>query len=902
MSVDLPQRSKVQRDAVDFEPLPESFIETTITARFKSIVSRYPERMAIVDRNSQLTYRALDQESNRLAEVIFKHCGDLPRPVALLLPQGAPAAVAIFGILKARMFYVPFDCAAQVDWLKTVLSEVRPAVVLTDDENLTLARSVSPAGVRVLDVRSVESGASNGLAFLRDGVADDIAYIFFTSGTTGRPKGVFDTHRNVLHNIVRYTNTLAIRPGDRMSLIQSPAFSGSVSSLFCALLNGACIFPIDLRRESMGSLATWLREQAVTIYHSVPTIFRGIAVGSQEFPSIRIVRLEGDRGSKSDLERFLHHFPDSSVIVNGLGTTETGLVSQYFMDRRTKLAAETLPIGFPAPDMQIRILDENGDQLPSGSVGEIAVTSRYLATGYWRRPNLTEAAFQPSIENPGDRTYRTGDLGRIAEDGSLEHLGRVDSKVRLRGQWVLPAVVEEALGSCPGVDQAAVTVRGEIGNERLVAFYTQSSARQPDVGDLREQVRSQLPTYSVPSRFVSVKELPVSSNGKVDRSALPQLDRARPNLSTSFVEPYSPVHRKLVELWCDVLRLDQVGVRDDFFELGGDSLGAVHMLTGLEIIIGRQLSPDILIDNSTIEKLTEVLVRDEKVQAESTILNAEGELSPLFFLHGDYTSGGLYVRELAHHLGSERPVVAIRPCGLWGESIPPTYTEMAKIHLSQIRDVQPEGPYLLAGQCNGGLVAYEMARLLAQQGETVSRVILIHASASNLRYQSLRQHLALRFITSRYPKLADRVFLWVRGRLERKRQGQKAEHLRLLFLRSIKRAVLIAIRSSSFLNKRLRGESSDAMHAANLSVLGNHSRLRRAYLRIDHLYLPSRYDGSVVLLWPKENREETLTDLMSFWKQVCEEVDLRQIPGSNNTCLTKHVDTLAQAIEAALIE
>lgn len=902
MFTDALQRSKVMEHAGSFEPLAGSFTNSTITKRFKSIAARYRARLAVVDRRSCLTYEELDHTSDCLAENIIKRCGCGPQPVVLLLPQGAPAVVAILGVLKARMMYVPISCSTRKDRLKSTFTDVRPILTLTDYQNHDLARAVSSADTFVLNSNAAPLDSSNVSTRLEQGASDDIAYIFFTSGTTGLPKGVFDTHRNVLHNIMRYTNSLAIGPEDRISLLQDPSFSGSVSSLFCALLNGACVFPIDLKRETVGSLASWLQEQAITVYHSVPTIFRSIASRGNDFSSIRIVRLEGDRATRTDLELFQRYLPSQSVLVNGLGTTETGLVSQYFMDRRTKLAAETLPIGFPATDVQLEILDENSGQLASGSAGEIAVTSRYLASGYWRRPDLTEAVFRPSAEYQGSRTYRTGDLGRIAEDGSLEHLGRVDSKVRLRGQWVLPAVVEEALCSCPGVDQAAVTVRGEIANERLVAFYTQSSSQQPDIGALREQVRSLLPTHSVPSRFVKVKNLPVTSNGKVDRSALPQLDRARPNLSTSYVPPYSLVHVRLAELWCDLLRLDQVGVRDDFAELGGDSLLAIQMLAGLEHIAGRQVAPDILIENSTIEDLADALIHDQKHQAEITTLNIEGRLPRLFFLHGDYVSGGLYVRELAHHLGSEQPVVAIRPCGLAGESIPRTYADMAKIHLRQIRDVQPKGPYLLAGQCNGGLIAYEIARLLAEQGEIVSRVVLLHASASNLRYVMLRQNLALRVIASLSQKLADRLFLWIRWRLERIRRGQQANYLKFLCLRIIKNAVRIARRSSSFLNHRPQGENLDAIHAADLSISGNQARLRREYIRIDRLCFPSRYDGSIVLLWPQENREELLSDLKSYWEQVCGEVELRLIPGDNKTCLTKHVESLAQALNAVLGE
>jgi len=893
MTADGLQRSRVQNGYGSFEPLPESFTDATITSRFSSIAARYPRRIAAVDRNSQLTYKQLDQESNRLAETINNRCGDRPRPIALLLPQGVPAVIATIGTLKARMFYVPCDCAAQEVWLREVLSEVQPAIILSDADNMTLARSIAPPGITVMDVCAPGSPSPNDEAYVRKGVADDIAYVFFTSGTTGRPKGVFDTHRNVLHNVLRYTNALAIRRDDRVSLLQSPAFSGTVSSLFCALLNGACVFPVDIRRESMGTLASWLQEQAITIYHSVPAIFRGIADGDREFSSIRIVRLEGDRGSKRDLQRFRRHFPDESMMVNGLGTTETGLVSQFFMDRTTCLTGETLPVGYPSTDMQVSIVGEDGDKLPTGSVGEIVVTSRYLAAGYWRRPDLTAAAFETPSTDPTQRSYRTGDLGRIAEDGSLEHLGRVDSKIRLHGQWVVPAVVEEVLVDFAGVDEAAVGVTGDIGNESLVAYLKYGDAEQPDVGTLREHLVARVPIHSVPARFVSVHELPVTAYGKIDRSALPDHDRIRPKLSTPYVAACGVLQQQLVELWQDVLNLDEVGIRDDFFALGGDSLLAVQLLTGLELLIEHTVPPDILLGAATIENMADVLLQHEDFRTTTEVFNAGGKLQPLFFLHGDYLSGGTYVHELARKLGPARPVVSIRPCGLAGDPVPTSYSEMAEIHLEQIRAVQPVGPYLLGGNCNGGLVAFEIAQLLTKRGEEVVRVVMIDASASNLKYERLYNRFALRAVKVLDPKLAESAFLYIRGQLEWIGHNKGNGRVKLLFGRLAKKIVS---------PRQGRSWARDAITTGtpNQSVAGYWARLRPIYQRIDHLYFPKKYRGPVVVLWPQASPGESLSNARYWWERICAQISMMEIPGDNVTCLTGHVDALARTLAEAL--
>lgn len=893
MTADAKQRARVQQHAGGFEPLDKTFIEATIADRFESVVRKYPKRMAVVDRQSALTFEELHNQSNCLARIISQYCGNLPEPVAILFPQGTAAINAILGVLKAGMIYVPLDCAERREWLVEVLHEVKPVMLLTDAENLALAQDVAPGGVPVIEVGAADLTVSQAKSLPVAGSADDVAYIFFTSGTTGRPKGVFDTNRNVLHNILRYTNALAINCSDRLSVLQSPAFSGTVSSLFSALLNGACLFPVNLVRENMATLGSWLRDQKITIYHSVPEIFRSIAVGDQDFPSVRVVRLEGDRASRRDLDRFRRYFPDPALIVNGLGTTETGLVCQFFMDGNTRLASEIVPVGYPSTDMNVQIVGEDGAEVSSPHIGEIAVTSRYLAAGYWQKANLTAAAFQSDSVDQEIRTYRTGDLGRIADDGSLEHLGRMDNRIRFRGNWIVLAVVEEAIEGCAGVEAAAVKLSGDMGNERLIAYVKTPNADPIDIPAIRGQLGIKLPAYAMPSRFISVRDLPVNRNGKVDRAALPVPDRGRPDISTPYVGPYSALHQQLIDLWCDLLELEQVGIKDDFFELGGDSLRAIQMLMGVHILTGRHVLPDALLERATIESLADVVLGDRDFRGVHDIFNADGDLTPFFFLHGDYISGGYYVRELARHLGPERAVVPVGPLGLAGEPVPQSYQEMAEIHLEQIRRVQPTGPYLLGGQCNGGLVALEIARLMAAQGEAVIKVAMIHASVSNLRHRWVKENPIIRSLFCIDRSLGERAFLWTRGQMEWMRAKRGQGRLRLLADRVRRR---IQSRRAGQLPDRV-GIEADTGYGA---IAANMRRLREQYQRIDHLYIPEPYEGRIVLFWPENDANEDLTEVGRWWRQICEQTEFHQVPGNNVTCLTTHVKTLATAMAAAI--
>ncbi|MDH3805170.1 MAG: thioesterase domain-containing protein, partial [Gammaproteobacteria bacterium] len=393
----------------------------------------------------------------------------------------------------------------------------------------------------------------------------------------------------------------------------------------------------------------------------------------------------------------------------------------------------------------------------------------------------------------------------------------------------------------------------------------------------------------------SIQELPVTANGKIDRSAFPKLDRRRPKLSTPYVAARGVLHQRLVELWCDVLELDQVGIRDDFFDLGGDSLLAVQMAAGLEILTEQHVPPDLLLGKATIEYLADVLLQNQDFGAAPEIFNAGGNQQTLFFLHGDYLSGGYYTRELARYLGPDRPVAAIRSCGLAGEPIPSSYKEMAEIHLEQIRAIQPTGPYLLGGACNGGLIAFEISQLLAQQGETVARLVMVDASASNLKFQRLRQNLALRALSVVSPKHADQTFLYALALINLMEKHQGHGRLRLVFGRLTRKV-------RSLFHQWSPDRDDVSIIPEYQSVAGYWANLRQSYQRIDRLYFPAPYEGPVVLLWPQERPNESLSDVRFWWEQTCSRIEFHEIQGDGITCLTRHVDTLAQALEAALIE
>jgi amino acid adenylation domain-containing protein len=590
-----------------FEPFPRAALDQSIPARFASVARRWPERLAVKTGGDAWTYAALDRASNRIAHAVLDRLGPGNEPVVILLGQGVDQAAAVLGALKAGKIYVPLDPAHPPARLRAAIADTGARLVLTVAAAVALAREAG-AGAATLQVDALGQGMFDAPGLVVE--PDSGAYVFYTSGSTGQPKGVLDTHRNVLHNVMRYTNTLHLAADDRLTLLQGPSFSGAVSSLFGGLLNGAAVFPFDVARAGADRIAPWLAAEAITVYHSVPALFRQVAPHGASLPALRLIRLEGDQTARRDLELFRQYFRKDCVLVNGLGATECGLVRQFFFTPGQPLPPQVIPIGLPVEDMEILLLGDDGRTVPQGEAGEIAVRSRYLAAGYWRRPELTAARFLADPARSGSRIYRTGDLGRLQPGDVLEHLGRENGTAKVRGHRVEIADVESALAMLPNVAWAMAAVREDgPGEARLVAYLVPADGSIASVSALRRILAERLPDFMMPSAFVMLNRLPLNDNGKVDRRDLPAPGPERPALDVAFVSPRTPLEAALIDIWAETLSVTPIGVYDNFFDLGGDSLMAMAALARIASRIGAELSLEQLFDAPTVVGLAERIQR-----------------------------------------------------------------------------------------------------------------------------------------------------------------------------------------------------------------------------------------------------------------------------------------------------
>jgi amino acid adenylation domain-containing protein len=709
-----------------FIEFPHGSTERSIPEMFEAQVRRAPDRVALRTPDESLTYRELNEAANRIAHGLLERVQD--GRVALLLDSGTGFVTASLGGVKAGVVQVPMDMHHPRARLAYVLEQSGAQVVVARERDAALAREIVGPGRPVITLEALDAHGSSANPVRALGPDTHVA-IEYTSGSTGHPKGILRNHRGVLHDVLRHTNMSRLCADDRLLL---PG-RGMVNHLH-ALLNGAAFYSVERQPDVLARLGDWIVSERVTVFRGPVSVFRAFAgalTGVERFPDLRLIELFGEPVFERDVDLHRKHFGDDCLLVSTLGTSEYGDFAHFFVDGRRAVPGGVVPAGYPAQDIEIVLLDEDGAPVGPGAVGEIAIRSRYGAAGYWQMPEVTAAAFGP-VEDDGRRLYRTGDVGRIGDDGCLFHLGRRDFQVKINGNRVHVSEVEAALLEHEAVQATAVIGQElEPGRTRLVAYVVPRGPEPPTVSGLRQVVASRLPAFMVPTAFVMLDAFPRTATGKIDRRALPPPDDTRPALDTAYVEPSGPLEEALGAIYGRVLGVTRVGADDSFFELGGHSLLALRLVTEIDRELGRRLPLAVLLEAPSVRALAVILgAKDWSPPWSSLVaIQPRGERQPIFCVPG-HSGTILCFQELAQQLGPEQPLYGLEPRGLDGRFTPQSSVEeMAAAYLEEIRGFQPTGPYCLAGYCFGGLVAYEMARRLRQAGQVVAVLALFDADA-----------------------------------------------------------------------------------------------------------------------------------------------------------------------------
>jgi amino acid adenylation domain-containing protein len=584
-------------------------VEGAISDRFERIVGKHPGRIALRTEKSAVTYGELNQRANQIARAILAKRGPKAEPIAVLMEPGIALFATILGVLKSGKFYVPLDPLYPVIRNSYILQDCQTSVLLTDKTSLFLAESLAREGLEWINVDEAASCRLDEDPRMPVS-ADALAYIIYTSGATGQPKGVVHNHRNILHKVMEYTNTWRVCPDDRLALLYSPSTSGAVRDIFGSLLNGAGLYPFKIKEQGAGPLARWLIDDRITIYNSAASVFRQFVAGltgQEKFKQLRLIHVGSETIYQREVQSYKQYFSDDCIFVARYGTSEISPIRQFVIEKKTDFVGATVPAGYEVTDAEVLLIGDDGLEVDAGQIGEIAVRSSYVTPGYWQKPELTSAAFVNGPKGENDRIYRTGDMGLLRPDGCLLHLGRKDFQVKVRGHRIEVAEIEIALLNL-GVKAAAVVAREDRpGDWRLIAYLVASTQPPPGVRDLRLALMEALPDYMIPSTFEFLDALPMTATGKLDRRALPAPRPARPALNEPFVPPSTSTQATLAKIWAEVLSVNQVGIHDSFFDLGGHSLSASKILARVQHLFDVELPLSTLFEKPTIADLAQAV-------------------------------------------------------------------------------------------------------------------------------------------------------------------------------------------------------------------------------------------------------------------------------------------------------
>jgi amino acid adenylation domain-containing protein len=720
-------------------PYPE---DTPLHHLIEEQVEQTPDAVAVSFAGHHLTYHALNEQANRLAHHLREKGVGPDTLVGIFVERSLEMVIGLLGILKAGGAYVPLDPTYPSDRLAFMLEDAQAPMLVTQS-HLVSRLPTYTASVVCLDVCGEalqQQPTSNPFPL---STASNLAYVIYTSGSTGRPKGVQICHRSV----VNFLTSMRAQPGlsaeDRLLAVTTLSFDIAALEIYLPLLVGAQVIIASTAIASDGeALIQTLTQKNITVMQATPITWHILlAAGWQGNPQLKIFC--GGEALPPDLAQQL--LPKVAVLWNLYGPTETTIWSAVW---EIKPEQNPISIGRPIANTDFYLLDTHLQLVPVGVPSELFIGGDGLARGYLHRPELTDERFimNPFRNDGTARIYRTGDLAYYQPDGTVVVIGRLDHQVKVRGFRIELGEIEAVLSQHPSVQQAVVVVREDTpGDKRLVAYVVPHAEQQPTVNGLHQQVQQRLPAYMVPSAFMMMEAFPLTPNGKIDRRALPAPDTTRMDGASTFVAPKTFLHQQLATIWEDLLQVHPIGIRDNFFELGGHSLLAMRLLNRMKQASGKDLPLSTLFAGATIEQVAQTLLQDTSGETQGGTrtpllpVQTSGSKRPFFFLHGQWEGGAFYCLELAHALGPDQPFYMLEPYKFDGLAVPPTIEEMATAHLAVMRSVQPEGPYQFGGWCNGGLIAYEMARQLTAQGQGVDLLVLMDADAPAFRFKQERR-------------------------------------------------------------------------------------------------------------------------------------------------------------------
>jgi amino acid adenylation domain-containing protein len=703
----------------------------SISKLFELQVERSPDEIALEYYDQRLTYAELNRRANQLARFLLERGVAQQACIALCMERSVEMIVSVLGILKAGAAYLPLDPAYPTSRLQYMLQDSGSSLLITHSK---FADNFPEYGGETISIDrdwgKIEKARSENLDL--DISPSNLAYIIYTSGSTGNPKGTMVEQGGWHNYALSAINAYGLTPGEKMLQFSSLSWDTSAEEIFPTLLGGSTL--VLRTPEMLDSFTNFWQactSMQITVL-SLPTAFwheliPHLEANPQLFPAyLRVVFIGGERAEGRLIDLWHRLVPAHVQLFNTYGQTEcTAVTTRYLFDPKTTY--EVVPIGRAVENVKLLVVDEKGNIVPQGSVGELYVGGPGVGRGYLNRDDLTAQKF---VNFQGGRYYRTGDLVREEGDGVIIYVGRVDAQVKIRGVRIEPGEVESALLKHPLINLAVVIGHPLDAPRKLVA-YVQLADGQSLPADFRTWLRTLLPEALLPSAIIPLDKFPLTPNGKIDRKALPD-----PTLETGSgsdseeEEPRTAMEANLLSVWRKFLKSPSMGIHDNFFDFGGDSLLIVQIITELESTLKKTLPLSLIFNYPTVAKLADVLQEKGWTPKTSTLVPVKpnGSRPPLFCVHAD--GGAFFYLDFAKYLDDEQPFYGLQSKGLDLNDEPFTrITDAAACYVEAIRSVQPQGPYHIGGFSVGGIFAYEMAQQLVRDGQEVAMLAFLDAPA-----------------------------------------------------------------------------------------------------------------------------------------------------------------------------
>jgi amino acid adenylation domain-containing protein len=861
--------------------------DRTVIDLFQDRVRAAPDAPALTCNGRSLSYAQLDEQSDHIARRLIENgCGSGMR-VAILLERSVDLVVAVVGVLKAGCAYVPLDPTYPRERIAYILGHSKASCAIVREP---AAVDVIVPGLAFLPFDDTESARPAGvLDAIQGGEAP--AYVIYTSGSTGTPKGVEVPHRALMNLLCSMRAAPGLDASDTLLSVTTIAFDIAGLEVFLPLVTGANVIIATEAQASDGAeLLRTLVACGATVMQATPSTWQMlIDAGWTGSPRLRVL-CGGEALAPTLASRLLER---SGEVWNMYGPTETTIWSCAV---RLESSEVPVPIGGPISNTQLHVLDRNGVPVPPRVPGELYIGGDGLALGYLFAPDRTAERF---VEIPVDgrmqRLYRTGDVVRLTGPGRFEFLGRTDHQVKIRGFRIELGEIEAALRLHSGVRDAVVVLGSTAAGDPSIWAYV--SAAQPNAdatfaAALREHLANKLPRHMLPGAIVPLRELPRTPNGKIDRAAL----AAPQTAPAGAAAPVTALEKQLAGFVCDLLGLESIDANADIFAAGFHSLLAVRLVARIREATGVPLPLRALFDAPSVCGLARSIESRQRIVAGAedgagpfAVLNAAGAKPAFLFFHSDVFAGGLYCRRLSAALGQEQPFIAAAPHGTAGLPLLPTIEAMALDYLPRIRAAQPRGPYRIGGFCVSGLVAYEVARLLEGQGETVERLVLVNASAlptrsiglfdaairrlgSNARIDhAIRERLIYNIARLHAAAVAGIGPLgeFVRSRVVRRAIGRREEGVQI-------------DEPQPFEKRKGTVETENAL----------------AHLTAALTYHPKPYRGELTLIWGTGQRAQE--DPTVGWGALARRVDVVPMAGGHVAPLNEQIEELASALQSTL--